>query len=560
MRKLAALVLLCGLALNAAVPLHQPLAELVPDGAIFAVGLVDAAAGWDRLCGTPLADAVWKGPLKRHLADTGKLAKIRAFVAKVEDYLGLAIGPTLRQLAGGEAILAAYPGDTPDKAKVGLFLRGLPGVDAASVLDGLVTRLVNAGELHPLDAVPLYDEALFKRFRNKDGEEFGILTYGNHTLIANATEIASGAGDLAAGVRSDSLYWNPRARAACEPLLAHSQLVAFFDVPRFLEAARPPLDQHFAQAPFITATIKAVKGVALGVGLRGDGLSSRLRIAVDEAALPDFVRAYLAAPAGFSAFAQNLPRNGIIAGLLAHFDLGAVVNGFIDLLPAEAKADLDRRLAGVDTFILGGRSLTRDLLPALGPDFALLVTDLDPSDRMPADLTLLVKINNPTGRDMLASLARSLYGLTTQFAPDPRAVAKHSPQEEGDTLILSSAQNDFTPCAIVGPSALIVGVSRAVAMQIKEWLAKPPAENLGADLPPFKTAILGADLERLGAWSSLHKAVIAAEIVKKKGIAPKAAEAEAATLGAFLAQFRVLAVTGRVEPGAFEVVGEVLMQ
>jgi len=54
--------------------------------------------------------------------------------------------------------------------------------------------------------------------------------------------------------------------------------------------------------------------------------------------------------------------------------------------------------------------------------------------------------------------------------------------------------------------------------------------------------------------------VIAAEIVKKKGIAPKAAEAEAATLGAFLAQFRVLAVTGRVEPGAFEVVGEVLMQ
>ncbi len=245
--------------------------------------------------------------------------------------------------------------------------------------------------------------------------------------------------------------------------------------------------------------------------------------------------------------------------MLAHIDLGAMVGGIMERLPVEAKAGVEQQLAGVNTFFLGGRSLTQDLLPALGPDVGLIVTDLDPSDRMPADLTLLLRINNPAGRDMLASVARSLYGMT-QFAPDPQEAAKHSIKEEGDTLILASAQKDFTPCAIVAPSALIVGNSRAAAMQIKDWLANPPAENLGAVLPAFKTGFLGADLVRLGAWLSLHKAVIAADRVKKEGVAPETAEADVAVLGAFVAQFRALAVMGRAVPGAFEAVAELRMR
>jgi hypothetical protein len=552
MRNFALLAFVWGSLLGASDEVgSRPLASFVPDGAVFAVRVHALRDSWHDLANTPLASAVWNGPIRQHLEASGKLAEMKAGLAKAENDLGITLGKTLMQLAGNEAILAVYPGDSPDKPKVGLFLRGLPDVDAAQIIDPLLTRLTNVGELQAIGTVPIESTEL-KRFRNKKGEEFGVLTHGNHTLIVNASEIASGAASLASGMRSDSILANPRLTETCAPLADDAQILAFLDIPRILQVSGAPIDQQFAQAPYIAAAIKAIKGIALGVSVRGDGVRSCLRFAVDENALPDFIRAYHAQPDQTSDFAANLPKTGVMAAMFTRIDFAALVKEITNRLPPEAKSGLDQNLAGVNAFFLGGKSLTNDLLPALGPDIGVILTDLDPNDKTPADLTLLLKINNPAGKEILSTVARSLYGMT-QFAPDPQEAAKTSLKEDGDTLILSRAEKDLTPAALVMPNALIVGTSLAAATQIKDWLKNPPAENLAATLPAFKTGFLGADLAALGKWIIANKAALAADRVTREGISAERAQAETAVLGEFITRFRSLAIMGHGAPNAFEV-------
>jgi hypothetical protein len=536
----------------------ENLAALVPDGAVFVMRGLEIGRIPGDFEGTPLARAFCDSPLARFLRDSGKMDEFNRNVAGAETKLGFKLWPTFTRLAGEEIILAVYPGAAPHEPKTVLLLRGPDGVDAAAVAATVLSGLAEAGEIELLPAVKVGGEE-FSRFRNKEGEEILTVSRGPVTLLANTADMAGRVLDLAAGTATDSILDNPRLRDTARDLVEDAHVSMFLDVGAIVAVAEqhagdmPPPAQHALRL------LGAVKGVAGAVHLHRAGITSRYRVAVDESRLPPFFKAWLAEPDAPGWFSPFVRRDAVFAGMAARIDMAGLVAAMMEEMPPPMRERMERQVNGVGALFLGGKSFFKDFLPAMGPDMALLFTDLDPSDNVPGEITVLVRINDEAGSAILANLLRSLYGLT-QLAGDNGQAAKHTFTDEGGVVELTRMERDVSPTVIVTPGAVIAGSSQAAARKIQGWLATPPDPASAPEIPPFKGMIAGVDLQAFGRWLLTHADLLAEERARKEGVPVEEARRWLTLVGKTLTGMNGYLARGTTVDGAFEIVGELTVK
>ena len=525
-----------------------PLAAFVPDGAVLVLRAQDVAGMIARIDDTALGRTIVRGPIADYLLRSGALSELQHNISQATQVLGVCPVQMLLDLAHTEWIVAVYPGATRESFKVASLMRGRPGLDAGACLSPLLAHMTDAGELAYVGAVPIGDVDL-NRYRTRKGDEIGSLSYENHTLIVNDAGLALATADLAASIRHDSLMANPRARAACGGLVFESQLLAFLDVPALLKATGANLDAELAEAPWLADAVRAVHGLAAALHFRSDGLDGTIRVAFDEARLPDFLQKMQLQNAAPSPFAPHIPSDGILAGAAARIDLAGLAQAVIARLPEYQRTQVMQQLAGVDAVFLGGASLLNDFLPGIGPDAVLLVTDSDHADAQPAEATLLLQVAPGRTRETLANLMRSLYGMT-QFGGNAE---QFSMKEGGATLEVAGRVSGMTPTALLTDKTLIVSTSGRVAAEAAGWSAAgTTGESLANVAPPFKGLLAGANLRALGAWIRQHAGMLARRRVREQGIPFDRAKAEIETAGAFLALFDHIMCHADSAPGAVE--------
>ncbi len=535
----------------------QSVASYVPDGAVLVLRGFRLGSLRQDLEGSALASVVCDGPLARFMKDSGKLGEIRQTFREADAALGFKIWSTLKKLAGEEIICAVYSSKEHGRPAIAIVARGEAGVNAESIITEVLQKLARSGEITMLD--PVYaGEANLTRFRNKRGDEMLTASEAEYTLLTNSLRIADTVVGLYTGQRTDSIVANPRARKACGNLAEDAHLAFFLDTQAVLSAMRAHRDMLPQQAHHVAKLLEALEGVAGATTIHGTGISSRYRIVVDTATLPEYFKTWFGKPDQRSWFADYIPGNVIVAGGVAQINVGGLAKAILSEFPPEARTTIKTQSDGFGQFLVGG-SLLDEFLPAIGPDMALLLTDMDQTDQAPGELTLLVRIANEKGTTMMEALAGKVYGWM-QLTQGPDEAAKITLKKDGDTVVVAQHGTGISPAMIVTPTACIVSSSAATATTMQGWLATPPANAVKSEIPAFKGGLWGANLTALGQWMRRHADVLARYHARKEGVPVEEAKQWMELLGDTMAQMNTFIARGTAAPGAYEIVAELSVE
>jgi len=530
------------------------LVEFVPDGAFLVLGGSQLPGLPKRLEGSPLARAFCQGVLARRIKKSEEWAEMKRHLQGFKDTFGIDLPETLAQLTNEQVIVAFYPGEDPEEPDFLILTEGREELEAAPLLNRILEGFVNVGELTPLEGVREGDLKL-KHFRNKEGDEFYTAAHDSHTLITNAVGLARKVRALAAGGRSDSLASNPRARTACEGLVEGAHFAAFLDVQAVLSALKPEIQEVPKPLRKPLRLLKALQGIGGAAFVHENGVSGRVRFAFDEEKLPKAVKEWIAKPDGDSWFAKFLPPDAVIAGGASRIEFAKIAKAILKTLPEGKREDAKAKIEGFQSLLLGGKSFLNELLPAMGPDVAWVLTDLDSTDKAPAELSLLLRLKSADGKEALGNLLRSLYGFS-QLSGSEKEAEKNTLTETGKEVTFSRKEKRFTPTVSVADSALVLSTSLEAAKKLQGWISAPPPESVEGVLPAFKLGFFGVDFKALGAWMERHADFLAAEHARKKHCPAGEAEEWIGAVADSLKRLQYFMARGTTESGKLEIAAE----
>ena len=240
-------------------------------------------------------------------------------------------------------------------------------------------------------------------------------------------------------------------------------------------------------------------------------------------------------------------------------DFARIVKSILNALPEREREEAEAKILGFESVFLGGKSFLKEVLPGMGPDVAWVLTDLDPTDKAPAELSLLLRLKNAGAKEAFGNLLRSVYGLT-QLGGNEREAKKNSLVETKKEVTLSRKEDRFTPTVSVTGSALILSTSSKAAEKLRNWLSEPPATTVANELPGFKVGFFGVDFKALGDWLKKHADFLASENARKKHC-PKAEAKEWITAVAdSIRRLDYFMARGTTESGHFEIAAELAVE
>jgi hypothetical protein len=203
--------------------------------------------------------------------------------------------------------------------------------------------------------------------------------------------------------------------------------------------------------------------------------------------------------------------------------------------------------------------LIDDLLPTIGPDLAIIMTDLDQTDKVPGELTLLLRLSNEKGKPMMEALAGKLYGWM-QLTQGAEEAAKTTFSKDENSMTVCRKGEDYSPALIVTPTAVIASSSVETAKTMRGWLTAPPAGVVGSELPPFKGGLWGANLSALGQWLQRHSDFLARERARTEGVSAEEAKQWLTLMGETIADMDRFVAHGTTRPGAYEIVADLSLE
>ncbi len=529
------------------------LAGLIPDGALFVARLYNAAQTVSDLKGTALWDAIVEGPIKQRLKEEGHLEELERGAAEFESVTGLKPGKFFKKLAGRELLLAVFPGKKP---RVLLLALGEKGTDAGAVLDKLLVPLRDSGELLFLDPIT-YKEVRIRHLQNQKGEEFFLLTYKSGSILSTDLALVKHCVDLAQGTAFDPITSNPTAQEVCGDLVEDALFAWYLNVPAVLKLLREKHGPVPRRARPFVKFLRAIKGVAEGTWIEGTEIRSRTRVVVEKEKLPPILKNWWDKEPESCWFARYLPQGEVLAGAALHIDFQALAKAVLKALPPRAKRRAEAMLEGAGNVFLGGNSIVNDLLPALGPDLVVIFTDLDSNDKAPGEVSLLLRIKDPKGFELLKNTIRATYGLVQIAQEENRVQAKLLQDKEKLAMIFTV--KGATPTVYLTPQALIVSSSRTAAETIVSWLNEPPAVSLQENIPPFKGFFAGLDFQAAADWLGRNRSWLAKQGARKEKKSFEEAAKDLDTLKALLQRFEAAVSRGITSYDAFEVETQVLV-
>jgi hypothetical protein len=342
--------------------------RFVPDDVAFCLAVRDLRRHYAELWASPFADAFRRSPLGQALADSAEWKQLGKLDGLLERQVGLGWARLRDDILGDAVVLAYRPGPPGQPVRVqGLLLVRAP---TAAALAALVRQLEQAqktsGELKEVYEKSHKGVKYYKRVEGKTTNFYllrgPVLVFsGQEAMLREAIEreqaapavppVAERLRELGLGRSLVALWLNPRAfDAVVEAAVTRSGL---------------------AGARTFAGCWKALRDVGLGVDL-GRDLALSLVVRADVRRLPAAAQRYLATAGRPSALWRVVPEDALLAvgGRLDASALFELLGEF--MTPASRQAvrnDLERTLGAVL-----GLSVSRELLPALGPDWGLWLT------------------------------------------------------------------------------------------------------------------------------------------------------------------------------------------
>ncbi len=544
---LLSLLLVCSPVFTADELRWVPLASFAPDGALLTVYASDIGATYDMLEHSPLADVFCKGAFAQRLEEEGVTARIDQKKREIEQFFGIDLLSTLDSLMGSEMVFSFYPGESRNEPYFSLLMRGKEGTDTAGVLDSLWNTLVTHGEATALSPVATVETEI-KHYRGNDGNDVYTAAHGEHAVITNSAEIAENVIALAAGRKYNSILYNPRLKKTAAGFPEDSQVKVFIDVQQILK--QEPVDSRKVPVAFLRRTIESLEGIGMAFTIGRTGVDVLTRITADENNLPRFILDAAERPAQQSKFAEYFTTDDpVLGGMSVHVHPKELVDAMLAEMPQEQHQMIQRRLSGIESFILGGKSILNDLIPSIGPNVTMIATAKDGSAAqagpVPLDLTLLVEINDETKRkEVVNNLIRSLHGFAQLHGGSNGNFDVEFTENDG-AMMLSGSVNGTTPTVVSTQGAMIMSSSKQLVDKIMDRMNAVPYNNLNTILPPFKGSLTGINLSLLGKWM-----VENAELL---GRGPGHSPHDMTTLGRMLSQLSFVSSQSGINNNALEI-------
>jgi hypothetical protein len=400
---------LCCAPLRGASP-RDELLRYVPEDVGFCLVVQDLRASLARVADSPFARRVCEASLVKSLLASDEWAKLR----KVEGYLSRHLGVSFASLRDdllGDAFLFAYRPGPPGKPEQeqGLFL--LRARDE-KVLADFVAKLnalqQGTGELKALDERE-HEGVKYHRRQEAKATTFYLLK-GPVLLFTGQEALLREAIDLERKAAPDA---EPPLLRRLRELKLEQAVVALAVNPRAWDGALA------AKAADPGATMaagfwRALQGVGLALEVERD-VRLRLSLRMKTSELPASVRRFLAGARRPSELWASFPKNALVAAA-GRLDLSALAESLGESMSKSARqtaeAELDRTVGAIV-----GRSVVKELLPALGPDWGVCVTAPPAEGRgwAPA-VTLALKVARGDEGDPTDEAVRSALQSWVQLA------------------------------------------------------------------------------------------------------------------------------------------------
>jgi hypothetical protein len=364
------------------------LLRAVPDDAAFVL----VGVGLDRqvaaLRDSPFLAALQKSPLGR----TVNQAKEWEDLQKLEEYLrkGLEIEAAhLAEVLPGEALIYAYRNGPPDKPEQeqGLFL---VRARKAHLLTDLVNRLNEAqkksGELREL--LPCEHRGVKYWSRRERTDRSFYLQRGPHLLFTGQEAILKDAIDCELDRKpgEKGLFEQQLSELSSNPAGVH-----FLLNPRAFDALLAEQADKGPGSKTVADYWKALHHLRLSLTWHDE---FRLSLAVqgNPKKLPATGQRFFAAPGEASALWAYMPDQPLLA-IGSRLDIAGLYAVLGEFSPPELRElgekEIERSLGA-----MVGRSIIKEVLPALGPDWGLYLVARDPKEPLPRVLFALRLENN----------------------------------------------------------------------------------------------------------------------------------------------------------------------
>jgi hypothetical protein len=394
---------------------RDDLLRLVPEDVGFCLVIQDLRAHSEAFLRSPFVKKWWESPIGKAIANAPEQKKLAEFETQLKEGLGVTFAQ-LRDDIFGDAIIFAYRPGGPGKEdrEVGLML--VHARDAKLLAE--VTSRFNELQKQSGDLKDVLDRAhrgvkyqcrVERHTQNYAYLHGSLLAFStNETMIQQVIDLEQKTSKddspilghlrrLGAGQAVAVLWVNPRA----------------FDA-AFEEKAKQLHGPEAAIQQAVQNHWRAVDGVALWAKVKESEIDLALAVSAKTDALPAPTRAAFTGEAKPSDVWRGIPDNALLA-IGGRFDAAAWNDFLSGLLPEEqrkAVREAARKFAGPAL----GKNVATDVLPLLGPDWAVCVLTPRTGDKGWFPHTIWALRIQPGGIDRALLNALNSLALLAVFA------------------------------------------------------------------------------------------------------------------------------------------------
>ncbi len=221
---------------------------------------------------------------------------------------------------------------------------------------------------------------------------------------------------------------------------------------------------------------------------------------------PEVLEPFRAVAARSSALVHLVPAGGL-AAVAVRVDFGRLYAALLELLPADRRAAIERKITGFEHLFLNGLKL-KGILEGLGPEVVLVAAD-PPGGPVPVTPTLLCQVQTEAGRAGVKAIGRLLTGLSAMSGAETEQAA-------GDGGMIQRARFGGLELVMgVKDDRACVTTDAAVARHVLD--APEDGQSTGDlrdGIPPFHF-FLGVDTGAVARWLVHRKTALLSEVARK---------------------------------------------
>lgn len=509
---------LLALAAPAVAAPRDELLRFVPDDVGFCLVVQDLRGQSAQVMDSPFGKAFAKSPLASAIVGSKEWAQVQEVESYLKKHLNIGWAEIRDDLLGDAFVFAYRPGPPgkPEQEQGMFLVRAREAKTLADVVRKLNVLQKKTGELVEVDERVHKDVKYFRRTEKKQTNYYllrdrVLLFTGQETLLQSAIER-----DLK--LASDA---EPALTKRLRDLSLDRALAALVIQPRAFDSAVVAKEGD----PASQAVVKCWKALdAVGLGLTiGKEVELSLVLKGKPEQLPPAARRFLTSAAKASELWGSFPDDALFASA-GRLDLVALYEFIGGLMPSDSKKAADAELERTIGAMLG-KSVIKDVLPALGPDWGVCVTApaADGKEWTPRIVAAVRVARGDEDAPTDEAVFSGVESLAQMF------VLSHNKQHPNNSVALRTTHIDRQKVRyLVGERVFPVGVQPAFGLrQGYLVLGTSPAEirRFKPGVAPSGTSVplMRVGVKELRAYLKAHREPLAALLAAKEMISKEKA-------------------------------------